>query len=152
MPSNDLLTQVLDNYSTVIPAPTTPTVEQPNTPVAVESQQPPQREALAPLQQQPPQREALAPLQQQPPQREALAPLPNATQSVFSIPPIKARPQTSIVTNAPQVSPQYNRQPLNTLQPPQTPEVSFKDVLATENDKIYNDVAFAIIPEPYRHS
>ena len=139
MPSNDLLTQVLDNYSTVIPAPTTPTVEQPNTPVAVESQQPPQREALAPL-------------QQQPPQREALAPLPNATQSVFSIPPIKARPQTSIVTNAPQVSPQYNRQPLNTLQPPQTPEVSFKDVLATENDKIYNDVAFAIIPEPYRHS
>ena len=139
MPSNDLLTQVLDNYSTVIPAPTTPTVEQPNTPVAVESQQPPQREALAPL-------------QQQPPQREALAPLPNATQSVFSIPPIKARPQTSIVTNAPQVSPQYNRQPLNTLQPPQTPEVSFKDVLATENDKIYNDIAFAIIPEPYRHS
>ncbi|MFA5573024.1 MAG: hypothetical protein WDA42_07935, partial [Candidatus Bathyarchaeia archaeon] len=107
---------------------------------------------LAPLQQQPPQREALAPLQQQPPQREALAPLPNATQSVFSIPPIKARPQTSIVTNAPQVSPQYNRQPLNTLQPPQTPEVSFKDVLATENDKIYNDIAFAIIPEPYRHS
>ena len=139
MPSNDLLTQVLDNYSTVIPAPTTPTVEQPNTPVAVESQQPPQREALAPL-------------QQQPPQREALAPLPNATQSVFSILPIKARPQTSIVTNAPQVSPQYNRQPLNTLQPPQTPEVSFKDVLATENDKIYNDIAFAIIPEPYRHS
>jgi hypothetical protein len=139
MPSNDLLTQVLDTYGTITSTPTEPTVEQPNTPVGAEPQQPPQR---APLE----------PLQQQPPQRVPLEPLSNTQQSVFSIPPIKARPQTSITTNAPQVSPQYNRQPLNIMQPPQKEEVSFKDVLATENDKIYNDVAFAIIPEPYRHS